>query len=117
MNIIFTMVFFSVSLFASMGDCFTCHPKLIKGIDSDEKHRPMLTCIRCHTPNKNSVPECGSKCFSCHSQEDLLDAEVDEHTIIQECRNCHVIDTHKLFDISNNFDQSSSESMKDFLLK
>ena len=117
MNILFTVLFLSSSLLASMGDCFTCHPKLIKGIDTDENHHAMLSCIKCHAPNKKSVPECGSKCFSCHSEEDLRDADVSEHDIIQECRNCHVVDTHKLFDISNSFDQTLDESMKDFLLK
>jgi len=112
--ILFTI---SLSLYANMGDCFTCHPKLIKGIDTSKEHRPMLSCIKCHSPNKKSVLECGEKCFSCHAQEDLDPKNIPEHQVFEDCRECHVNAKKKLLDITNSFDQSQVESLKDFLLQ
>jgi hypothetical protein len=103
-------------VYASMGDCFTCHPKLIKGIDTNEEHKPMLTCIKCHTPSKRPVLECGEKCFSCHKQEDLEPENIPEHMVFEDCRECHVDTKKKLLDITNTYDESHVESLKDFLL-
>lgn len=113
-SLILVLIFIS-SIFADMGDCFTCHPKLIKGIDSDKKHNSMLTCIKCHSPNKKSVLECGEKCFSCHKQEDLEPDSIPQHKVFEECRECHVKVKEKLLDITNTHDQSHVDSLKDFL--
>lgn len=110
--IIFTLL---TSLYASMGDCFTCHPKLIKGIDADTNHKPMLSCIKCHTPNKKPVVECGDKCFSCHKEQDLEPEEISEHKVFEDCRECHINAKKQLLDISNTYDQSHIDSLKDFL--
>jgi hypothetical protein len=103
------------SVYANMGDCFTCHPKLIKGIDTDTRHNSMLSCIKCHSPNKKSVLECGDKCFSCHKEKDLDPEEIPEHKVFEDCRECHVDAKKKLLDISKIHDQSHSDSLKDFL--
>jgi hypothetical protein len=105
------------SIYANMGDCFTCHPKLIKGIDDCEEHKPMLTCIKCHSPNKKSVLECGEKCFSCHKQEDLEPEEIPEHRVFEDCRECHVNAKKKLLDITTTHDQSHVDSLKNFLFE
>jgi hypothetical protein len=44
-------------------------------------------------------------------------ANVREHDVIQECRDCHVGAKEKLFDVSTSFDQSHSVSLKDFIIK
>ncbi len=108
---------FLTSTYASMGDCFTCHPNLIKGIDTDKDHKPMLTCIRCHSPSKASVLECGKKCFSCHKEEDLVPEEIPEHRVFEDCRECHVDAKKKLLDITNTHDQSHVDTLKDFLIE
>lgn len=113
-SLILILIFIS-SIFADMGDCFTCHPKLIKGIDSDKKHKPMLKCIQCHTPNKTSVLECGKKCFSCHKKQDLEPQKIPEHRVIQKCRECHVKVKKQLLDITNPYDESHVDSLKNFL--
>lgn len=61
------------------------------------------------------MAECGSDCFGCHSMKKINAADVREHDVIGECRDCHVGADEKLFDISKPFGQSSSESLKDFL--
>lgn len=117
MKSLLIILIFLTTLSANMGDCFTCHPKLIKGIDNSIEHRPMLTCIKCHSPNKKSVLECGDKCFSCHKQEDLEPEEIPEHRVFEDCRECHVTSKKKLLDITNTFDQSHVDSLKNFLLQ
>ena len=111
------MVILFTSVYANMGDCFTCHPKLIKGIDANKEHKPMLTCIRCHEPNKKSVLECGDKCFSCHKKEDLEPEEIPEHEVFEECRECHVKVKEKILDITNPHDQSQVDTLKNFLFQ
>ena len=115
-SLVFIFIFLT-SIHASMGDCFTCHPKLIKGIDASKEHKPMLTCIKCHSPSRESVVECGDKCFSCHKQEDLEPEEITEHKVFEDCRECHVKVKNKMLDITNSFDQSNVDSLKDFLLQ
>lgn len=107
--------FLSYQLFGCTGDCLTCHPILVPTIEQDERHKPMLTCINCHSVDPNSMAECGSDCFGCHSMKKINAAGVREHDVIQGCRDCHVGANEKLFDLSKSFDQSSPESLKDFL--
>ena len=104
-------------LMACTGDCLTCHPKLVPTIHEDLRHKPMLGCINCHSADPNSMAECGSDCFGCHSMAKILGANVQEHAVIQECRDCHVGVVEKMFDTSTTFNQSKEESLKDFLLK
>lgn len=106
---------FTYSLFACTGDCMTCHPKLIPTINEDLRHKPMLTCIKCHSAEPNTMAECGNDCFACHPMEKINKPNVREHDVIQKCRDCHVGEKEKLFDVSTSFDQSHSNSLKDFL--
>lgn len=116
MKYLFTLLLFTFTLLACTGDCLTCHPKLIPTINEDLRHKPMLTCINCHSANPDSMAECGDDCFSCHSITKINAVNVREHDVIQECRDCHVGADEKLFDTSNTFDQSNSETLKDFLV-
>jgi transcriptional accessory protein Tex/SPT6 len=117
MKTLLLITIFLTNIYASMGDCFTCHPSLIKGIDSNEAHKPMLTSIKCHTPSRQSVLECGDKCFSCHKEQDLEPEEIPEHRVFEDCRECHVEAKKKLLDITNTHDQSHVDTLKDFLLQ
>jgi len=111
------LLFFTLSLHANMGNCLSCHPQLLSSIEKDARHKPMQTCIECHSANETGVLECGEKCFSCHSEKDLDADEIKEHRVIEECRECHINAIHDLFDRSKSFNQSQSESLKDFLLE
>jgi len=111
------LTLFSLSLFACTGDCLTCHPKLVPTINTDLRHKPMLTCINCHSADPNSMAECGDDCFSCHPMEKINKANVREHDVIQACRDCHVGEKEKLFDISKSLDQSHPDTLKGFLIK
>ena len=111
------LISFTAYLLACTGDCLTCHPKLVPTINEDERHKPMLTCINCHSADPNSMAECGDDCFSCHPMEKINKANVREHDVIQACRDCHVGEKEKLFDISKPADQSHVDSLKDFLIK
>jgi len=111
------IILFTYSLFACSGDCLSCHPKLIPTINEDLRHKPMLTCIKCHSSEASAMAECGDDCFSCHPMSKINKANVDEHRVIQECRDCHLGVKEKLFDTSNSFDQSHIKSLKDFLVK
>jgi len=117
MKILITILFLVLFLYGDMGDCLTCHSRLLPNINEDERHSPMQTCIKCHSANKTGVLECGEKCFSCHSKEDLSDGNIEEHLAIEECRECHINVIHDLFDATKSFDQSQSESLKDFLIQ
>ena len=117
MKYIILLMIFAISILACTGDCLTCHPKLIPTINEDLRHKPMLTCINCHSANPNKMADCGADCFACHPMSKINKADVREHDIIQECRNCHIKAREELFDISNPFNQSRSESLKDFLSK
>ena len=116
MKNLITILIFTLSLYANMGDCLTCHPKLLPNINEDKRHSAMQSCIECHSASKSATLECGEKCFSCHSKEDLDAQEIKEHLVIEECRECHVDAVHDLFDTSKSFDQSQGESLKDFLI-
>jgi hypothetical protein len=81
---------FSVALWACTGDCMTCHPALLKNIDSDMWHKPMTMCIKCHTANPEKMADCGSDCFACHPVAKIEAVRVPEHAVIRECRDCHM---------------------------
>jgi hypothetical protein len=115
MKIVLFIVFISLQIMACTGDCLTCHPNLVPTINEDARHKPMLTCIECHSANPNSMAECGSDCFACHSLKKINAAGVKEHDVIAGCRDCHVGAVEKMFDISTQLGQSRSESLKDFL--
>ena len=117
MKTLIFLLIFSLSIFASMGDCFTCHPKLVPNIENDDKHKPMQTCIKCHTKNDSMATECGDKCFKCHTTQDMDSENIPQHKVFENCRDCHVTQIHKIFDTSTSFDQSHQESLQDFLLK
>ncbi|OHE15803.1 MAG: hypothetical protein A2525_12590 [Sulfurimonas sp. RIFOXYD12_FULL_36_11] len=111
------LFFFATSVFGCTGDCLTCHPKLVATIDKDLRHKPMLTCINCHSADPNSMAECGDDCFSCHTMAKINKPNVREHDVIQECRDCHVGEKEKLFDIASAVGQSRGETLKDYLSK
>ncbi|MBU0720767.1 hypothetical protein KJ877_05450 [bacterium] len=117
MKHIILIAFLSSFLLACTGDCLTCHPKLVPTINEDERHKPMLTCINCHSADPLKMADCGADCFACHSMKKIHAANVREHDVIQGCRDCHVGVDEKLLDISTSFTQSNSDSLKDYLLK
>jgi len=85
------VVFILLTLFgwACSGDCLSCHPALAKNILSDERHKPMLGCKKCHLKEEGGLSECGKDCFSCHPIE-KIDKSVKEHEVIESCRSCHM---------------------------
>lgn len=117
MKYLFALILLTISLLACTGDCLTCHPKLVPTINEDVRHKPMLTCIACHSANPQKMADCGADCFACHSMKKINGANVREHDVIQVCRDCHVGAKEKIFDASNSFTQSNNESLKDFLVK
>ncbi|EHP30419.1 hypothetical protein SMGD1_1896 [Sulfurimonas gotlandica GD1] len=117
MKYITLILLFTYLLLACTGDCLTCHPKLVPTINEDLRHKPMLGCIKCHSAEPNSMAECGDDCFSCHPMAKINKANVREHDVIQSCVDCHVGANEKIFDNSIKYDQSQSESLKDFLTK
>jgi formate-dependent nitrite reductase cytochrome c552 subunit len=117
MKHILILIFLTISALACTGDCMTCHPKLVPTINEDLRHKPMLTCINCHSAKASSMAECGDKCFSCHPIAKIKKANVREHDIIQTCVDCHVGANDKLFDIFKPLNQSYGNTLKDFLDK
>jgi hypothetical protein len=115
MKYLILLAFFTISLLACTGDCMSCHPKLIPTINEDLRHKPMLTCINCHKSEPNKMADCGADCFGCHTKSKIDKPNVREHDVIQKCRDCHVKAKEKLFDISKSFNQSHTETLKDFL--
>lgn len=90
-KIILSLLFlFGIEVFGCTGDCMTCHPALLKNIDTDMRHKPMTTCIKCHTANPAKMADCGSDCFACHPVAKIEAARVAEHAVIRECRDCHM---------------------------
>lgn len=71
------------------GDCLSCHPALAKNILSDPRHKPMLTCKKCHMNEEAGMSACGKDCFECHAIE-KIDKSVVEHEVIESCRSCHM---------------------------
>ncbi len=117
MKKIILFLLFNLSLFACTGDCLTCHPALVPTINEDLRHKPMLTCIKCHSANPNSMAECGNDCFACHSMEKINKPNVREHDVIQGCRDCHVGQVEEMLSLpqSNGFN-SGTQPLKEFLL-
>ncbi len=87
--IVLLLVLYINWAFGCSGDCLSCHPALQKNIMSDERHKPMLTCIACHKNEEGGISECGKDCFACH-QVEKIDKSVKEHRVIDSCRNCHM---------------------------
>ena len=117
MKIIIFITILSNLLFACTGDCLTCHPNLVPNIHKDKRHEPMLTCIKCHSADPNSMAECGSDCFSCHKISKIEGIGVKEHDVIRGCRDCHM----KLHDQLQNLDLNPTQSqghepLKTFLM-
>ncbi|QOY51515.1 hypothetical protein [Candidatus Sulfurimonas baltica] len=117
MKYLVLMAFLTLSVFACTGDCLTCHPNLVPTINEDLRHKPMLTCINCHSADPNKMADCGADCFACHPMSKINASNVREHDVIQGCRDCHVGEKEKLFDFSNSFDQSHSATLKEFISK
>lgn len=90
MKIIGLLLVVLLELLGCTGDCMTCHPALLKNIDNDHRHKPMTTCIQCHSANPSKMADCGSDCFACHPIAKIESARVAEHAVIRECRDCHM---------------------------
>lgn len=103
------------ALIACTGDCMTCHPGLMPTINEDMRHKPMLTCINCHSAEPNAMAECGSDCFACHPVERIEQQPVAEHGVIRKCRDCHMAMKEALLDISTPKDQSPFKPLKELL--
>lgn len=108
--------FLAYSLLACTGDCLSCHPSLQKNIQTDLRHKPMLTCINCHGVNPSAMAECGNDCFACHSMAKINNG-VKEHEVIQGCKDCHTKMKQELLDITASHDQSHGAApLRSFLL-
>jgi hypothetical protein len=105
------------AVLACTGDCLTCHPKLVPMINEDLRHKPMLTCINCHSANPDAMSECGSDCFGCHSIEKIEKPNIKEHSVIRECRDCHLQMQESALDITAPLGQSHQKPLKEFLLQ
>jgi len=93
----------------------TCHPALLKNIDSDKRHKPMQTCIKCHSANPEKMADCGSDCFACHPVAKIEASRVAEHAVIRECRDCHMkLKTSIQMEMLPK-GQSSQPTLRDFL--
>ena len=115
-SIVIILTLLSFKLFACTGDCLTCHPALLPTINEDERHKPMLGCIECHTADLNSMAECGSDCFSCHPIEKIEKPGIKQHKVIRECRDCHLQLKKEMFGFSLDPGQSHEKPLKEFLL-
>ncbi len=113
MKIITLILIAYISLVACTGDCLTCHPKLLPTINSDTKHKPMLTCIKCHSANPAKMADCGSDCFACHSIEKIEKPNIMEHKVIRGCRDCHMKLNQEL--LSAPAQQSREQPLREFL--
>ena len=94
----------------------TCHPALLKTIQTDTRHKPMLTCIKCHSAETDAMAECGSDCFACHSVEKIEKTPVPEHKVIRGCRDCHMKLKKAVTDIATPKDQSTVPTLKEMLI-
>ena len=112
MKALFLLFFIYLNSFACTGDCFSCHPSLLKNIDNDNRHIQMKGCINCHRADPESMAECGADCYSCHSVE-KMEKQVKEHAVIRACRDCHMKLKEEL--LSGAKTQSKQKSIKDFL--
>jgi len=113
--ILFIIFIVGIQAFGCTGDCMTCHPALLKNIDFDKRHKPMTTCIKCHSANPAKMADCGSDCFACHPVAKIEAARVAEHAVIRECRDCHMkLKASVQMDTSPK-GQSSQPTLRDFL--
>lgn len=115
-TIIAYLVLVTTTLFACTGDCLTCHPTLLATIQDDERHKPMLTCIECHSADPESMSECGSDCFACHPVEKIEKVDVKAHMTIRACRDCHLKLEKALISIKPKSGQSHQQTLKELLL-
>ncbi|MFA6143427.1 MAG: hypothetical protein WCW84_02065 [Sulfurimonas sp.] len=115
MKTLFIFLLFFLPLFGCTGDCMTCHPALLKTIDTDSRHKPMLTCIKCHSADPAKMGDCGSDCFACHPIAKIEGAHVAEHTVIRECRDCHMKLKTQLGIDTLPRGQSTLPTLRDFL--
>ncbi len=117
MKYLLSLLFITTNiLMACTGDCLTCHPSLVPTINEDLRHKPMLTCINCHSANPDSMAECGSDCFGCHSIERIEKPKIKEHDVIRKCRDCHLEMQKEALDITRPLEQSFQKPLKEFLL-
>lgn len=93
----------------------TCHPVLLKNIDADKRHKPMMTCIKCHSANPAKMAECGSDCFACHPVAKIEGSRVAEHAVIRECRECHMKLKTSLQPENTPKGESLMPTLRDFL--
>jgi formate-dependent nitrite reductase cytochrome c552 subunit len=105
-----------IGLLACTGDCLTCHPGLLPTIEQDERHKPMMGCIECHSPDPNAMADCGSDCFACHPVEKIEKVPVEAHRVIRDCRDCHMKMQEELFGARPETGQSRQPDLKEFLL-
>lgn len=81
----------------------------------DLRHKPMTTCIKCHSADPAKMADCGSDCFACHPIAKIEGSRIAEHAVIRECRDCHMKLKTKL-DLSNTpLGQSVMPTLRDFL--
>ena len=113
MKIITLILIAYIYLMACTGDCLTCHPKLVPTINTDLRHKPMLTCIKCHSANPAKMADCGSDCFACHSIEKIEKPNIAEHKVIRGCRDCHMKLNEQL--LSAPPQQSHEQQLREFL--
>lgn len=79
------------------------------------RHKPMLTCIKCHSADPNKMADCGSDCFACHSAEKIEKANITEHKVIRGCRDCHMKMKVRLTIDTLPQGQSVMPTLRDFL--
>lgn len=115
MKTLLFLLLFLFPLWGCTGDCMSCHPALQKTIDTDLRHKPMLTCVKCHNPDPSKMGDCGSDCFACHSQAKIEGVNVKEHMVIRECRECHMKMKTKIEIDTLPKGQSVMPTLRDFL--
>ena len=115
MKILLLILLLATLSFGCTGDCMTCHPALLKTIETDMRHKPMLTCIKCHSANPAKMADCGSDCFACHPVEKIEKANIAEHKVIRECRDCHMQMKVRLTIDTFPQGQSIMPTLRDFL--
>lgn len=115
MKIVLLLLFMIISGWGCTGDCMTCHPALLKTINTDLRHKPMTTCIKCHAANPEKMADCGSDCFACHPQAKIEQTRVAEHSVIRECRDCHMKMKTKVELPTLPQGQSNQPTLREFL--
>jgi hypothetical protein len=107
---VFLFLIFCIYSYACSGDCMACHPILKDSIK--EKHHQILTsCIACHTKTPDAMTQCGGDCFSCHSQNKLIESNRIEHKNLASCKECHI----NKEDLFKNPSMNSGSTLSDLL--